>query len=247
MSSSHLPVAKRRGIGAVRLLTILGCASALAGCYATQMEVTGAVPGDWRQRHPIALKEDARTLELFVGSQRGGLNGRQQADVFAFAHSWRKEATGGFIIDLPTGTGNATAAAGALREVRSILSTAGVPAKSVQVRPYRPNDPAKLATLKLSYPAVVATAGPCGLWPHDLGPTADREYFENSQYWNLGCASQRNLASMVDNPADLVQPRGEIPSYSGRRTTVMDKYHRGESSATIYTDTEKGKISDVGK
>ena len=52
---------------------------------------------------------------------------------------------------------------------------------------------------------------------------------------------------MVDNPADLVQPRGETPPYNGRRTTVLDKYHRGESTATTYTNTDKGKISDVGQ
>jgi pilus assembly protein CpaD len=52
---------------------------------------------------------------------------------------------------------------------------------------------------------------------------------------------------MVDNKADLVQPRGEVPPYTGRRTTVLDKYHRGESPATVYPDSEKAKISDVGK
>ena len=52
---------------------------------------------------------------------------------------------------------------------------------------------------------------------------------------------------MVDNPADLVQPRGETPSYTGRRTTVLDKYRKGESPATVYPDADKGKISDVGQ
>ena len=75
----------------------------------------------------------------------------------------------------------------------------------------------------------------------------DREHNENVHYWNFGCASQRNLAAMVENPADLVQPRGETPPYTGRRTTVLDKYHRGESSATVYPDKDQGKISDVGK
>jgi pilus assembly protein CpaD len=38
-----------------------------------------------------------------------------------------------------------------------------------------------------------------------------------------------------------------VPAYTGRRTTVLDKYHRGESTATTYPDADKGKISDVGK
>jgi pilus assembly protein CpaD len=85
------------------------------------------------------------------------------------------------------------------------------------------------------------------MWPDNLGPGQDSSYPENRPYWNLGCASQRNLAAMVENPADLVQPRGDTPTYTGRRTTVLDRYHRGESSATVYPDADKGKISDISK
>ena len=115
------------------------------------------------------------------------------------------------------------------------------------MRPHRTSDPRKLATLKIHYPRVQADVGPCGLWPYDLGPTYHREHYENREYYNLGCASQRNLAAMVDNPSDLVQPRAEIPAYTGRRTTVLDKYHRGEATATVYPDAQKGKISELGQ
>ncbi len=56
---------------------------------------------------------------------------------------------------------------------------------------------------------MAAQAGPCGLWPDDLGPSNDMKHFDNQPYYNLGCATQRNLAAMVENPADLVQPRGK--------------------------------------
>ena len=36
-------------------------------------------------------------------------------------------------------------------------------------------------------------------------------------------------------------------SYTGRRTTVLDKHHRGEASGTIYPDASKGKISELGQ
>ncbi len=246
MKSTDVAIVTRRGTGALRLLAIAGCAAMLAGC-ATNQEVVGSVPSDYRQRHPIVLKEGPRTVELFIGSKRGTLTATQRADVLAFANEWRREATGGILIDLPSGTSNEAAAASALREVRAVLTAAAVPPEAVSIRPHRPSDPHKMATLKLHYPRVMADAGPCGLWPYDLGPTYDREHMENQEYWNLGCASQRNLAAMVENPSDLVQPRSETPSYNGRRTTVLDKYHRGESSATVYPDSQKGKISDVGQ
>jgi pilus assembly protein CpaD len=251
MTRTHLPVpaAKRRGIGAsaARLLGVLGCATMLAGCYATERGVVGVVPSDVRQRHPIAIREGVRTVEVLIGSKRGGLSGEQRADVLAFANRWRREATGGVVIDLPSGTRNEIAAANALHEVRAILSAGGIPPQGIAVRPYQPNDVSRFAPLRLNYPTMVAEAGPCGLWPKDLGPTFDREHSENLEYFNFGCAAQRNLAAMVDNKADLVQPRGEVPPYTGRRTTVLDKFHRGEGTATTYPDADKGKISDVGK
>jgi pilus assembly protein CpaD len=248
MHSTQLPVAERRGSGAAaaRLLAITGCAAMLAGCF-TNQQVASPAASDYRLRHPIAIKEGPRTVELFIGSNRGGLTGEQRADVLAFANRWRRDATGGIIVDLPSGTQNEVAAANALHEVHAILTAAGVPPSAVGVRPYRPADPGKLATLKLNYPTLVAEAGPCGLWPDDLGPTAYREHNENVQFWNLGCASQRNLAAMVDNKADLIQPRGEVPADTARRTTVLDKYQRGEATVTIDPDKDKGKISDVGK
>jgi pilus assembly protein CpaD len=249
MSFDPVSVPRRRGTAALRLLAAAGCAAMLAGCMNTfsRPEISGSLPDDYRQRHPIVIKEGARTVELFVGTKRGVLTPAQRADVLSFAHEWRRESSGGIVIDVPSGTPNAVAAANAVHEVRGLLSGAGVPAKAIGVRPHRPDDPRKLATIRLNYPRISATAGPCGLWPEDLGPTYERQHLENREYWNLGCASQRNLAAMVENPADLVQPRGETPTYTGRRTTVLDKYHRGDSTATTYPDADKGKISDVGR
>jgi pilus assembly protein CpaD len=244
MSSTDRSAAMPKRTGATRLLAIAGCAAMLAGCTTDQAALP-EVPHDLRQRHPIAIREGVHTVELFIGSRRGELTLDQRADVLAFAQTWRREAAGGIMIDLPSGTSNQAAAANALQQVRSTLTNAGVPPQDIEVRPYRPSDPRTLATLRLNYPRMVASAGPCGMWPHDLGRTADREHSENLEYWNFGCAAQRNLAAQVDNPIDLVQPRGEAPPYTGRRTTVLDKYRRGEPTATPSID--KGKISDIGK
>jgi pilus assembly protein CpaD len=231
---------------AVRIIAVLGCSATLAGCFTTTPTPSG-VANDYRLRHPIAIKEGVRTVELFIGSKRGGLSPAQRGDVSSFAGAWRREGTGGILIEVPAMTRNEIAAANAVAEIRSLFLGLGVPGRGIEVRPYRPADPTKIATIRLNYPTMTAEAGPCGLWPHDLGPTADREHNENVPYWNLGCASQRNFAAMVENKADLVQPRGETPPYTGRRTVVLDKYRRGESPSTIYPEEVKSKISDLGK
>src|SRR5215831_2390869 len=95
---------------AARLLAVVGCAITLAGCF-TNQEVAVPAAFDYRLRHPIAIKEGPHTMELFIGASRGGLNGEQRADVLAFANRWRREATGGIVIDVPTGARNELAAA----------------------------------------------------------------------------------------------------------------------------------------
>ena len=100
----------------------------------------------------------------------------------------------------------------------------------------------------MSYPKITAVAGPCGLWPEDLGPSIkDKSYLENKPYYNYGCANQRNLAAMIDNPADLVQPRPETPAYTVRRSEGFEKYRKGATSATTYPEADKAKLSDTGK
>jgi len=245
MSSPLGTTALRRG-QAARLAAIVLLAATLAGCY-TARETVDIVPTDYRQRHPIVVQERSRTVEIFVGASRGGLTPAQRAEVLAFARSWTREATGGVIIDVPIGTANERAAAESSHEIQSILGAAGLPPAGVAVRPYRPADPARLATVRLNYPRMAAEAGPCGLWPNDLGLSEWKVQSENRPYWNLGCATQRNLAAMVDNPADLTQPRGETPSYSARRSIVLDHYRKGEPTATNYPNANAGKISEVGQ
>jgi len=239
----------RRGAArrAAQLLAAAGMALAVSGCYVAKEKVA-TIPDDYRKRHPIAIKESDRTVEVFIGKSRGTLTAEQRADVLAFAHVWRREATGGVIIDVPAGAPNGAAAAQAVQEIRSILAAAGVPPHGVAVRPYTHPDPTKLATVRLNYPKMSAEAGPCGLWPHDLGPTMDTAYNQNRPYWNLGCSSQRNLAAMVDNPADLVQPRGETGIYEARRSTAIEKYRKGDEFSGKYPVAyERAKLSDVGK
>lgn len=242
------PSARPRPAVLPRLLFVVAAAAATSGCLASsRQEMTNTIPTDYRQRHPISIKEGEQTLDLFVGSRRAELMPEQRAQVFAFAGNWRREATGGIALEVPAGTPNARAAAGFQREVKSVLMGAGVPGHAIAMRRYQPANPSAMATVRLSYPKMVADAGPCGLWPNDLGPTSDTTYNQNTEFWNFGCAHQRNLAAMVVNPADLVQPRAETPIYAGRRTTVLDKFRKGEGTATTTPNDDKGKISDVGK
>ena len=208
---------------------LVGVAVALGACVHDNHQVVDSVPTDYRLRHPIAVEEANQSIVVFVGRGRGGLTAEQRADV-------------------PVNTPNAAAAADAFHEVQSLLAAGGVPPGGIIVHRYRPNDPRQMATIRLTYSRMSAVAGPCGLWPEDLGPSIhDKSYIQNQDYYNFGCAYQRNMAAMIDNPSDLVQPRAETPAYTERRAEGFEKYRKGETSTTNYPEADKAKLSDLGK
>ena len=228
---------------------LVGLTVVLGACRHTgDVAMAESAPDDYRHRHPIAIEETNRSVVIFVGQARGGLSAAQRADVIGLGQVWLREGTGAITADVPVDTPNARAAADAFREIQGTLAAAGVPPRGVVARHYKPNDPRTMATIRLNYPKIAAVAGPCGLWPEDIGPSIkNKGYFENRQYYNFGCANQRNMAAMVDNPADLVQPRSETPAYTSRRNIAFDKYRKGTTTATTYPESDRAKLSDTGK
>jgi pilus assembly protein CpaD len=236
--------------GAFRIAAALvGLAVVLGACTHTdEVTTTASVPDDYRLTHPIAIQEANQSIVIFVGQGRGGLSASQRTDVMGLAQTWLREGTAAIVADVPTDTPNARTAADSLREIQALLASAGVPPRGIIVHHYRPEDPRLLPAIRLSYPKISAVAGPCGVWPDDLGPSINnKHYFENRSYYNFGCAYQRNMAAMVDNPSDLEQPRPETPAYTARRTAAFEKYRKGTPTAITYPDAEKAKLSDTGK
>jgi len=230
-------------------LALTGLSVMLGACNTTgDVVTTQTVPTDYRMRHPIAVQEGKRSIVIFVGKARGGLSDAQHADVMGIARDWVREGTGSVVVDVPIDTANARAAAATYHEIRAVLGGGGVPSRAIVQHPYRPEDPGLLPTIRVSYSKITAVAGPCGLWPEDVGPSIlDPGYNENRPYFNLGCASQRNLAAMIDNPADLEQPRAETPAYTARRDIAFDRYRKGMTTTTTYSEADKAKLSEIGR
>jgi pilus assembly protein CpaD len=94
----------RRGSAAAALRAAIVTGFGLLACACqTDQKTTAApdVPYDYRLRHPITITEAERTLQLFIGANRGELTAQQRAELLAFAQNWKQEATGGVLIDLP--------------------------------------------------------------------------------------------------------------------------------------------------
>ncbi len=69
MKVIHRAMVARGKNTALRLLMAGGLASTLAGCFQSSEVAQNEYPTDYRQRHPIVLKEGVETVEVLVGTQ----------------------------------------------------------------------------------------------------------------------------------------------------------------------------------
>lgn len=230
----------------VRAALFLGLAAmAVAGCQ-TDRIVTGAVPVDYRDRHPIQINEGIRSVQLFIGSGRTGLTPEQRALAGGFASQWRRYGSGPMTIELPTNVANEVSSSRTVQELKSLLASSGVPPRAIQVVAYQSQAPSNVAPVRLVFPAINAqVANRCHAGLENLGITENYEGWQNYSMRNFGCATQHNIAAAVANPEDLVQPRAEQPAYAPRRKTVIEKYRQGQDPSTSYPNA--AKASTVGQ
>ena len=241
-------IAKRRGATALRALAVVGLATSLAGCYTQRVAQQEPYP-DRLSRTPSdhaegrrAHRRDFRRAAIAAGSRRASAptcfrsrncgGARPPA-----ASSWTFRAAG-----RPT----------APPPIRCARCNRFSPPPACRATPSTcaPIRPASftLASIKINYAKVVAAAGPCGLWPHDLGASLDRSLHREPSV----------LESRLRQPAQS-RRHGRQSRRSGaaarRSAGLCRRAARWRSTSTArvkipsgtYTDYDKGKISDLGK
>ena len=72
----------KKSLTLARALAFVSVAALLAGCKTTssQEDLTASIPNDYRQRHPIAVREKVQSLTVFIGDGRGTLTPTQRGE-----------------------------------------------------------------------------------------------------------------------------------------------------------------------
>jgi pilus assembly protein CpaD len=177
-------------------------------------------------RHPISIEPQIRELQVGSGSQ--GLSEADRQRVRAVAREYLAVGHGNLMIASAGGRTTTDAVAAAEKE--------GVPRSRIEVASYTGGGAV------VSYTMYTATGPECSKFGQNLAVS-----YENMQTPNFGCATQRNLAAMVEDPRDLIAPRGEEPASSARRATVIKAYREGQNTAAARTDQDSGAVSTVGR
>ncbi|MFD0934631.1 CpaD family pilus assembly protein, partial [Methylobacterium trifolii] len=132
--------------------------------------------------------------------------------------------------------------------IRRMGAEAGVPARDFALAGYAVAAPDIAAPVRISFRRMEAkVADKCGLWPQDLGTSSFAVDFSNQPHWNLGCATQANLAAQVADPVDLVRGRPEGRIDSVRRVKDIDQLRNGKDPSTAWRQDGQNVVkSQVG-
>ena len=226
--ASSGPRYARTAVAAASLIAI----ALASGCAMEKRQhiTVGSIPDDYRTNHPIVLQEREETLDLPVGSNDMHLSTNQKGTLDGLATAYASGGTGPVTILVPAGSANEAAASRIAREIQSHLGKRKVANGYIVTERYQAQS-TEMAPVRLVYRSMVAQTDQCGRWPEDILSNA-----ENKHYADFGCSYQNNLAAQIDNPSDLLGPRGTGPIDAERRSKVIGDWRDGDVTLSPNTD-----------
>lgn len=206
----------------------------LAGSCASPLSDGSGPFEDGAQNHPISVEPNYRSLKLPFSASSAGLLPSDAEHFEDFVAHYRAHGNGSISIAAP---GDADGRA-AISYFGERLEQMGVPREKILVGETNGPD----HRVELGYMTYEAKVEPCGDWSKNLASTE-----ENATSPDFGCSVQHNIAAMVADPRDLVEPQRQSGSDAPRRATVMMHYEKGEPTAADKGKDQSGAVSDVNR
>jgi len=224
-----------------RLLVLCLATTALAACATVPApapdpaELARTPTELWTDR--IAVQPD----EIRLAVHTAGLSPTQNQALAEFVADWRASGGGPITLRAPLGGPDPAAVGRASEGARLQLSGGGVPASAITVASYdAAGDP--LAPLIVGRERYRVNVPRCGQEWTNIARSAN-----NSVQANFGCAVTANMAAQIADPSDLLGPAQVAPADAQRRAVVLDKYRKGEITASAKDESATSVISDVVK
>ena len=241
VSGSHQGFTRRP----LYFLAILAVVGAVAGCRSHSAALhTSSIPKtSWTDRHPVTLAGDTVRHDVLVGPHLRKLTKKEKDRLEVYLNGYLDNGAGALLVRVPEGTVNEAASLQALGEIQEVIWRAAVDQAVINYTGYTPvANPDAPYPIVFTYQVYETVLPECGYITDNLAGSA-----ANKPSDNFGCSSQRNLGAMVANPSDLRSPRHRTPADRQRRSTVFEKYRRGEDTSTQVADEEAGTVSEVAE
>jgi len=211
--------------------------TALSAIIVTACSTPSASTGPVINSNKVQVAESIERLELYTRPNGLELSARDKAAVDQFLQSYGRRGNGPLYVNVPANAqlGLGTQQAQAL--IRRSLSSNGLGRASVQTGQYQ--------TAYGSPAPVVISYRTLKTVPQDCRFSGDiTDTYNNQPYDSFGCFQAANLAAMIGDPRQLLDPYEMTISDSQRRQTVYDRYIAGENPASTQPDRQQVSVEE---
>ncbi len=181
---------------------------------------------------PINVEAETVSADITPMAGKKGITAIDAVTVRSMASEYKQRGHGTIKVTAPAG--NSADANAAVKSITRKLHAAGLSEAPVETSSSGPAG----GPVMLSYTRYSTSVYECGLWDDQLSRT-----WRNVPNRNFGCATQNNLAAMLEDPYDLVEPRGMGPADADRRGKVLETYREGEVTASERSEEESGAVT----
>lgn len=175
-------------------------------------------------RNAANVAESIERLELYSRPNGMELSARDKLAVAQFLDGFARSGNGNLYINRPSSAAAGLGTQQAEAVVRGLMAQGGLNPAAVQTGQYasRPGAPAPVI---VSYRTLRVIPQDC----REMGSLTDT--YSNQPRANFGCFQSANLAAMVTDPRQLLEPYATGQPNAQRRQVVYDKYIKGEPTA----------------
>ena len=215
------------------LINVLGGALIAVSMAACSTPSVSTGPGIFNNK--IQVAESIERLELYTRPNGLELSARDQVAVNQFLQSYRQSGNGPIYLNIPSNAASGLGVQQAQALIRQNLSVLGLSSAAMQSGQYQVAHGSP-APVVVSYRTLKTVPVDC----RQLGDTTDT--FTNQPYDSFGCFHSANLAAMIGDPRQLLEPYDMTAPDSQRRQVVYDKYINGENTASTQPDRQQVSV-----
>ena len=202
---------------------LTACAAAallgLSGCAAPSMSFKPT-----QLRNPIKVAESIERLELYTRPNGLELSARDKLAVAQFLDGYGRAGEGPLFVNRPANSVSGLGTQQAEAVIRGLMAQGGLNPNSVQTGQYASN-PGALAPVVVSYRTLRAIPEDC------LAMGSLTDTYSNQPQGGFGCFQSANLAAMITDPRQLLEPYASGQPNAQRRQVIYDRYIQGEPTA----------------
>lgn len=175
-------------------------------------------------RNAVNVAESIERLELYTRPNGMELSARDKLAVAQFLDGYARSGDGALYINRPATAVSGLGTQQAEAVIRGLMAQGGLNPAAVQTGQYA-SKPGAPAPVIVSYRTLRAIPQDC----RELGSLTNT--YSNQPHGKFGCFQSANLAAMVSDPRQLLEPYALGQPNAQRRQVIYDRYIQGEPTA----------------